>query len=65
MNVYLEYSNVSSSMSLLDIFKLLEKSKSLEQINWYCDEDDEEMLEAGENYSSEIKIPFKLIELVE
>ncbi len=34
-------------------------------INWYYEEDDEDMLEAGEDYQSILKIPFKMIELEE
>ena len=34
-------------------------------INWYYEEDDEDMLEAGEDYESIIRVPFKMIEIVE
>ena len=68
VNVQLEYFNTSSSKCILDVFKKLEainKGKSEVTINWYYEEDDEEMLEAGEDYESIIRVPFKMIEIVE
>jgi hypothetical protein len=66
VNVQLEYFNTSSSKCLLDIFKKLEmmyrKGTSV-QINWYYEEDDEDMYEAGEDYQSIINVPFTMIEL--
>ena len=34
-------------------------------INWHYEEDDEDMLEAGEDYQAIINIPFKMIEMEE
>ncbi len=68
VNVQLEYFNTSSSKCILDVFKKLEainKGKSEVTINWYYEEDDEDMLEAGEDYESIIRVPFKMIEIVE
>lgn len=68
VNIQLEYFNTSSSKCILDVFKKLEaiyKSGNEVVINWYYEEDDEDMLEAGEDYQSIIKIPFKMIELDE
>ena len=51
-----------------DVFKKLEaihKAKNEVVINWYYEEDDEDMLEAGEDYESIIRVPFKMIEIVE
>ena len=65
VNIQLEYFNTSSSKCILDIFKKLEvihKDGHDVKINWYFEEDDEDMLEAGEDYQSIIKIPFKMIE---
>jgi hypothetical protein len=67
VNVQLEYFNTSSSKCILDVFKKLEaihKAKSEVLINWYYEEDDEDMLEAGEDYESIIRVPFKMIEIV-
>ncbi len=68
VNVQLEYFNTSSSKCILDVFKKLEainKGGSEVLINWYYEEDDEDMLEAGEDYESIIRVPFKMIEIVE
>ena len=68
VNIQLEYFNTSSSKCILDVFKKLEainKGKSDVLINWYYEEDDEDMLEAGEDYESIIRVPFKMIEIVE
>lgn len=66
VNINLEYFNTSSSKCILDIFKKLEaihKAKNEVVVNWYYEEDDEDMLEAGEDYESIIRIPFKMIEV--
>ncbi len=68
VNVQLEYFNTSSSKCILDVFKKLEaihKAKNEVVINWHYEEDDEDMLEAGEDYESIIRVPFKMIEIVE
>ncbi len=68
VNFQLEYFNTSSSKCILDLFKKLEaihkESRSV-IINWYYEEDDEDMLEAGEDYESIIRIPFTMIEMEE
>jgi hypothetical protein len=68
VNIHLEYFNTSSSKCILDVFKKLEaihKAKHDVSIFWYYEEDDEDMLEAGEDYESIIRIPFKMIEIVD
>ena len=69
VNIQLEYFNTSSSKCILDVFKKLEhiskQGKSEVVINWYYEEDDEDMLEAGEDYQSIMHIPFKMKELEE
>lgn len=68
VDVHLEYFNTSSSKCILDVFKKLEvihKAKNEVLINWYYEEDDEDMLEAGEDYESIIRVPFKMIEIVD
>lgn len=68
VNIQLEYFNTSSSKCILDIFKKLEgifKSGSKVVINWYYEEDDEDMLEAGEDYQAIINVPFKMVQVVE
>jgi hypothetical protein len=64
VNIQLEYFNTSSSKCILDIFKKLEaiyKANHDVLINWYYEED-ESMLEAGEDYRFMTHIPFKMIE---
>lgn len=66
VNIQLEYFNTSSSKCLLDLFKKLEtmhKNGNEIMIRWYYEEDDEDMLEAGEDYQSIINVPFKMIEV--
>jgi hypothetical protein len=63
-SVKLEYFNTSSSKCLLDIFRKLESintsGKSKVKVCWFYDADDEDMLEAGEDYRAIVKIPFEL-----
>lgn len=68
VNIQLEYFNTSSSKCILDVFKKLETIYKADKdviINWYYEEDDEDMLEAGEDYQSIIRVPFKMIEIEE
>ena len=66
VNIQLEYFNTSSSKCILDVFKKLENISKADRskviINWHYEEDDEDMLEAGEDYQSILHIPFKMIE---
>ncbi len=67
VNIQLEHFNTSSSKCILDVFKKLEsiyKAKHEVVINWHYEKDDEEILEAGEDYESFTGIPFKMIEIV-
>lgn len=66
VNVKLEYFNTSSSKLLLTFFKTLEEMNSNGtkiEINWYFEENDEDMQEAGEDYNAIIKIPFNIIQV--
>ncbi len=68
VNIQLEYFNTSSSKCILDVFKKLEAIHKADNdviVNWYYEEDDEDMLEAGEDYQSIIRVPFKMIEIEE
>lgn len=65
VNIQLEYFNTSSSKCILDLFKKLEAINKTITINWYYEEDDEDILEAGEDYEAIINIPFKMIEIEE
>lgn len=62
--IKLEYFNTASSKLLLDILmKLEEIAEGGASINvqWNYDEQDEDMQEAGEEYSELVSIPFKMI----
>ena len=68
VNIQLEYFNTSSSKCILDVFKKLEnihKGGNQLVINWYYEQDDEDMLEAGEDYQAIINVPFKMIQIEE
>jgi len=68
VDIKLEYFNTSSSKCILDLFKQLEKLNNKDtdvNINWYFEEDDEDMEEAGEDYQAIIDLPFKMIEVEE
>jgi hypothetical protein len=59
-----EYYNTSSSKMIL---KLLETCRGIHrdgyniEVHWHYMDDDEDMIEAGEDYSENIKVPFKFI----
>ena len=68
VDIMLEYFNTSSSKCILDVFKKLEKINNNQGsvlIHWHYESDDEDMLEAGEDYQAIINIPFKMIEIEE
>ena len=67
VNINLEYFNTSTSKVLFNVLKKLEKlheANSKVIINWYYEEDDEDIQEAGEDYSSVIKIPFNMVRII-
>ncbi len=66
LKVDLEYFNSNSSKFLLDIFLKLARfqnegfiSKVL--IDWVADQNDDDMIEAGEDYMAIVKLPFNII----
>lgn len=68
VDIKLEYFNTSSSKCILDFFKVLESingNKTEIKVNWFFEEDDEDMEEAGEDYQAIINIPFNMIEVEE
>ena len=59
------YFNTASSKIILDILMRLEDMHNdgkKVSVEWHYDEDDEDMQEAGEEYSEIVEIPFKFIE---
>jgi len=68
LRVQLEYFNTSSSKCILDLFKKLEQVRSAGNdvsVLWHYEAEDEDMLEAGEDYQAIINIPFKMIQIEE
>ena len=68
VNIAFEYFNTSSSKCLYDIFKRLRKVKATGReliINWYYEQDDEDMMEAGEDYSDLLDLDFNFLEIEE
>jgi hypothetical protein len=53
----LEYFNTSSSKLILDVLSALEEIKGM-KIDWYYQEDDEDMEEAGKEFAELVEIPF-------
>ena len=62
----LEYFNTASSKVILDILlkfeEIVENGKEV-TIKWHYHEDEEDMLEAGEEYADIVEIPFEYIVL--
>jgi hypothetical protein len=54
----LEYFNTASSKLILDLLSKVEAIKGA-KIVWYYFEDDEDMLEAGQEFSELVEIPFE------
>lgn len=67
-NIAFEYFNTSSSKCLFDVFKRLGKIESSGKtitINWYYEEGDDDMMEAGEDYSDLLDLDFNFHEIEE
>lgn len=61
-NFRLEYFNTSSSKCILNILEILEDAftdgKNVE-LNWYYREDDEDMLESGQEFAEDLTLPVR------
>ena len=63
-NFKLEYANTGSEKYLLDILRRMEslhKSGKKCKVDWYYEEDDEDIFETGEDYKKYLDVPFNLI----
>lgn len=64
INVDLEYFNTSSSKYILEIFKrlkgILNDGKDV-LVKWYYEQDDEEMMETGEDYEDVSGLTFEIL----
>lgn len=64
LNMKFDYYNTSSSKMIL---KILERFRDIHRkgydvvVAWHYQEDDEDMIEAGEDYAEHLKIPFEFI----
>jgi len=54
----LEYFNTASSKLILDVLYALEDIKGI-RVHWYFREEDEDMEEAGQEFSELVEIPFE------
>jgi hypothetical protein len=64
MNIRLNYLNTSSTKCILDIFEILEqyyKSGGDVKVNWYYAEDDEDIMETGEELGEDFDFPIEFI----
>ena len=64
IEIFIEYYNTSSSKSILDLLKRLEAihtSGNDVLLKWFYEEDDESLMESGEEFKSMVDIPFELI----
>jgi len=60
----IDYYNTASSKMIFEIIKKFDMLYGLKQdvlINWHYPDDDEDMQEAGEDFSSIVSVPFELI----
>jgi len=61
-----EYINSGSSKFILRFFHLIKKEYDAGNdciINWYYEEDDENILDLGQHYRNTFKLPFKFVEI--
>ncbi|NNM94328.1 MAG: DUF1987 domain-containing protein [Bacteroidia bacterium] len=61
VDIKLEYYNTATSRCLLDIFKKLDamkKSGTEVTVDWYYEEDDDDMRDAGEYYQTLVSVGF-------
>jgi hypothetical protein len=63
---FLEYFNKADSKTFISLLKKIESLKLKNKkyiINWYYEEGDDDILEKGEYFSSELNMPFNFIEI--
>jgi len=66
VNLKFSYFNTASSKKILELIKMisvLKKTGNKLVINWYYEEGEEDMLNAGNDFSSVVEFPFKFIEI--
>ena len=68
VEIYLEYINSAGNKNLLKIIREithihLKKNSKKFILNWYYKDDDEDMLEKGRDFSSDLDVPFNFIKI--
>jgi len=67
LDLFFDYANSISIRYIQEILKLFDnyhkENKTISQVNWYYEEDDESMKELGLFFKSSFQIPFNLIEI--
>lgn len=66
VDVALEYFNTSSSKCLFDLLRTLKKLEGKGAkvvINWFYEDDDEDMLESGEDYEDILQLEFHYVNM--
>ena len=64
LKVKMDYFNTASSKMILEIFELFKEMQDNGHkvtIDWYYQEDDEDMQDAGEDYADIVEVPFNFI----
>src|SRR3972149_7477363 len=64
VEIHLDYFNTASTKQIVDILRRMEKFHNAGHdtvVNWYYEEDDEDIFETGEDFASFLKIPFNVI----
>ena len=64
LDTTIDYLNTSSSKCMLDLLEALDnyyESGGKVTVNWYYEEDNEDMEETGEELCEDMEIPYKLI----
>ena len=67
VKIQLEYFNTSSSKCVLDVFRKLEtlqkSGKSEVKVMWMYEEEDEDMMEAGDDYKAIVNLQFQILKI--
>ncbi|MEQ8237750.1 MAG: DUF1987 domain-containing protein [Cyclobacteriaceae bacterium] len=66
MSVFMEYFNTSSAKCFFDIFKQIKRMKGQGMdidIKWLYEEEDDDMMETGEDYDDILNLNIKFIEV--
>jgi len=64
LNITISYLNTSSSKCMLDLLEALDNYYEAEGkvlLNWFYEEDDEDMQETGEDLCEDLELPYTLI----